>query len=289
LVPYTGAFPLELTLDHLGPIARTAADAALLLEVIAGPDGLDPRQPTEVAVPPYTELLTDDLKGLRIGIVAEGFGWAGISEADVDESVRQAARRLEQARAAVADGAGPLHGVGIGRWTRSGVEGISQRLINGNGMGTNWSGAYYSSMFEAFARGRKAHPQALPLTGKLFLLLGEYLREQYNGRYYAKGQNMARALRAAYDAALSDVDVLVMPATTIKAARIPPADISIVDYFARSSEMGQNVGQFDVTGHPAASVPCGMSEGRPVGMMLIGRHWEDATVLRVAHAFEQLS
>jgi amidase len=288
LVPYTGAFPLELTLDHLGPIARTAADAALLLEVIAGPDGLDPRQPTEVAVPPYTELLTDDLKGLRIGIVAEGFGWAGISEADVDESVRQAARRLEQARAEVADVSVPLHRVGIRIWTTIAVEGISQRLINGNGMGTNWSGAYYSSMFEAFARGRKAHPQALPLTGKLFLLLGEYLREQYNGRYYAKGQNMARALRAAYDAALSDVDVLVMPATTIKAARIPPADISIVDYFARSSEMGQNVGQFDVTGHPAASVPCGMSEGRPVGMMLIGRHWEDATVLRVAHAFEQL-
>jgi amidase len=288
LVPYTGAFPIELTLDHLGPIARSAADAALLLEVIAGRDGLDPRQPSVVPVPSFNELLTDDLRGLRIGIVAEGFGWQGISESDVDDMVRQAARRLTQAHAEVIDISVEMHRVGLHIWTMIGVEGISQLLIKGNGMGTNWSGAYYSGMFEAFARGRKAHPQALPLTGKLFLLLGEYLHEQYNGHYYAKGQNMARALRAAYDSALASVDVLVMPTTTIKAARLPPSDISIVDYFARSSEMGQNVAQFDVTGHPATSVPCGMADGRPVGMMLIGRHWEDATVLRVAHAFEQL-
>ncbi|HEX5689462.1 MAG TPA: amidase [Roseiflexaceae bacterium] len=288
LVPYTGAFPLELTLDHLGPIARTAADAALLLEAIAGRDELDPRQPAEVPTPPYTELLTEDLRGVRIGIVAEGFGWEGISEPDVDETVRQAARKLKAAHAEVVNVSVPLHRVGIRIWTTIAVEGISRLVIDGNGMGTGWSGAYYTSMFEAFARGRKANPQDLPLTGKLFVLLGDYLHEQYNGRFYAKGQNMARTLRAAYNAALADVDVLVMPTTTIKAAPLPPADISIEDYFARSSEMGQNVGQFDVTGHPAASIPCGKVDGLPVGMMLIGRHWEDATVLRVAHAFEQL-
>ena len=93
LVPYTGVFPIELTLDHTGPIARTAADAALLLEVIAGPDGLDPRQPPGLRTEAYTKSLTGDAKGLRIGIVNEGFGWPN-SEPDVEAMVREAAQRL---------------------------------------------------------------------------------------------------------------------------------------------------------------------------------------------------
>ena len=93
LVPYTGVFPIELTLDHTGPIARTAADAALLLEVIAGPDGLDPRQPPGLRTETYTKSLTGDAKGLRIGIVNEGFGWPN-SEPDVEAMVREAAQRL---------------------------------------------------------------------------------------------------------------------------------------------------------------------------------------------------
>src|SRR5919106_5562028 len=75
LVPYTGVFPIELTLDHTGPIARTAADCALLLEAIAGPDGLDPRQSGGVRTEPYSQKLTGDAKGVRIGVVKEGFGW----------------------------------------------------------------------------------------------------------------------------------------------------------------------------------------------------------------------
>jgi Asp-tRNA(Asn)/Glu-tRNA(Gln) amidotransferase A subunit family amidase len=75
LVPYTGVFPIELTLDHTGPIARTAGDAARLLEVLAGADGLDPRQPAGLRTEEYTKQLTGDARGLRIGIVKEGFGW----------------------------------------------------------------------------------------------------------------------------------------------------------------------------------------------------------------------
>ena len=74
LVPYTGVFPIELTLDHVGPIARSATDAALLLEVVAGPDGLDPRQRAGLVPTRYTSALTGDVRGLRIGIVTEGFG-----------------------------------------------------------------------------------------------------------------------------------------------------------------------------------------------------------------------
>src|SRR5207248_11297947 len=69
LVPYTGVFQIELTLDHTGPIGRSAAQVALLLEAIAGPDGLDPRQPPGLRVEAYTKQLTGDASGLRIGVV----------------------------------------------------------------------------------------------------------------------------------------------------------------------------------------------------------------------------
>src|SRR5207253_7649784 len=102
LVPYTGVFPIELTLDHTGPIGRSAADVALLLEAIAGPDGLDPRQPAGLRFEAYTKRLNGDAQGLRIGIVKEGFAWPN-SEADVDETVRQAAQRLSRAGATVTE------------------------------------------------------------------------------------------------------------------------------------------------------------------------------------------
>src|SRR5919109_3578150 len=100
LVPYTGIFPIELTLDHIGPMARTVADCALMLEAIAGPDGLDPRQ-IDVATQPYTNSLEIGAGGLRVGVLSEGFGIPGVSEPDVDAAVREAASVLERAGASV--------------------------------------------------------------------------------------------------------------------------------------------------------------------------------------------
>jgi len=119
-------------------------------------------------------------------------------------------------------------------------------------------------------------------------MLGQYMQDNYHGRYYAKAQNLARSLRAAYDAALQQADLLVMPTLPMKATPIPPPTASREEYVARALEMIPNTCPFDVTGHPALTVPCGTSSGLPVGMMLIGRHWEDGTVLRAGHAFEQM-
>ena len=86
---------------------------------------------------------------------------------------------------------------------------------------------------------------------------------------------------------LRHCDLLVMPTLPLKATRLPPADVSREEYVARAFEMVPNTSPFDVTGHPAMTVPCGMSEGLPVGMMLIGRRGEDTTVLRAADAFQR--
>jgi amidase len=154
-------------------------------------------------------------------------------------------------------------------------------------MATNWKGHYSTSLLDAYARGRLTRADDLSDTVKLVVLAGQYMQDNYHGRYYAKAQNIARTLVAAYDEALQDLDVLLMPTLPMKATLLPGPDASIEERVARALEMIPNTAPFDVTGHPAMNVPCAMSEGLPVGMMLIGRHWDDATVLRASRAFEE--
>ena len=160
-------------------------------------------------------------------------------------------------------------------------------MVLGNSMGTNWKGHYTTSLLDAYAHGRLTRPNDLSETVKMFTMFGCYMRDHYHGRYYAKAQNLVRSLTAAYDAAFRDCDLLVMPTIPLKATKIPPPNASREEYVTRALEMIPNTSPFDLTGHPAINVPCGMSEGLPVGMMLVGRNGEDATVLRAADAFER--
>jgi amidase len=285
LVPYTGVFPIELTLDHTGPMAATVADVALLLETLAGPDGLDPRQ-NGVQVTPYAQRLGEGARGLRVGVVQEGFGWPA-SETDVDEAVRDAARRLGDLGAEVSSISIPLHRDGIHIWNAVAVEGATMLMVAGNSMGTNWKGHYSVSLLDAYARGRLTRANDLSDTVKLVVLAGQYLQDRYHGRYYAKAQNLGRALTKAYDDALQSVDLLLMPTVPLKATPLPDPSAPRPEKIQRALEMIPNTCPFDVTGHPAMNVPCALSSGLPVGMMLVGRRWDDATVLRAAAAFEQ--
>jgi amidase len=261
---------------------------ALLLEAIAGEDGLDPRQ-KDVKTASYTKALANDMEGLRIGIVKEGFGWPGLSETDVDEMVEASARRFSEVGGRVSTISIPLHRDGIHIWNAIAVEGATMLMVYGNSMGTNWKGHYSVSLLDSYARGRLTRADDLSETVKLVILMGQYMQDHYHGRYYAKAQNLARILTKAYDDALQSVDLLVMPTLPLKATKIPPADASREESVARALEMIPNTSPFDVTGHPAMTLPCGLSSGLPVGMMLIGKKWDEATVLRAAHAFEQIS
>jgi amidase len=286
LVPYTGAFPIELTLDHLGPMAKSARDCARMLEVIAGPDGLDPRQSGHEAQG-YVQALEAGPDGLRVGIVTEGFGWPDTSEPDVDETVRAAAATLEGAGATVEEVSIPWHRDGLAIWNAIATEGATELMVKGNSMGTNWKGHYTTDLLDFYGRARIARANDYSQTVKLVALLGAYMSERYGYHYYAKGQNLGRVLTSKYDEALANYDVLLMPTTVLKAIKRPPADASFPEMVASALANLHNTAAFDVTGHPAISVPAGMSNGLPVGMMLIGKHYDDATVLRAAHAFEQ--
>jgi amidase len=284
LVPYTGVMPIELTLDHTGPITSNVADNALFLEVLAGPDGLDPRQ-MNITTAPYTQTLNGGAKGLRIGVVREGFGHPN-SEQDVDALVKKAAENFRKLGAVVQDVSIPMHLAGGAIWSAIAHEGATVQMMHGNGFGFNWKGLYVTSLMRAHDAWR-TRADSLSDTLKVTIMMGQYMLEKHRGNYYAKAQNLSRRLRAAYDDALASCDLLLMPTLPLKATRLPGPDAPLAEVLQRAFEMLGNTAPFDVTGHPAMSIPCGMSEGLPAGMMLIGKHCDEATIYRAAHAFEK--
>ena len=285
LVPYTGVMPIENTIDHTGPMTGTVADNALLLEVIAGADGLDPRQYAP-EVDTYTAALNRGVSGVRVALVKEGFGH-GNSEPDVDDKVRAAAESLRGLGATVDEISIPMHASGTAIWTPIALEGLTNQMMRGNGFGTGWEGLYTTSLLDYHANWR-SRADELSDSLKISMFVGEYFLKHYRGHYYAKAQNLSRKLRAAYDGMLGAYDLLAMPTTPMKATPLPPPDAPLALYIQRAFEMLNNTAPFDVTGHPAMSVPCAMTDGLPVGMMLVAKHYDESTIYRAAHAFEQL-
>jgi len=284
LVPYTGIMPIEIFVDHTGPMTATVADNALLLEAIAGDDGYDPR----IKAPkmhPYSTMLDGGVRGTRIAIVTEGFKQPN-GEKVVNEKVYNAARRLQELGAKVDEVSIPMHTVGPAIWTPIGVEGLTQTMMWGDGYGLSRSDLYSVSLMD-FHRNWRHRANELSETTKLFLMLGTYILNQHGSRYYGKAMNIARRLTAAYDRVLTDHDLLLMPTTPMKATPLPGRQASREEYIQRALEMIGNTAPFDVTHHPAMSVPCGMVDGLPVGMMLVGKHFDEPTIYRAAQAFEK--
>ncbi|MFT4263668.1 MAG: amidase [Nocardioides sp.] len=285
LVPYTGGFPIEQSIDHLGPITRTVADAALMLTVLAGTDGLDPRQPSAIAPIDYLAALQEPATGLRIGVVTEGFGLAN-SEPEVDACVRAAVATLEAAGLVAEEVSIPWHRHGAAIWDVISVEGATWQMVEGNGYGMNWKGYYDPELIAHYGRQWREDPSAFSETVKLVALGGTYALQTAYGKHYAMARALETSLREAYDEALGSYDVLVMPTLPIRASVIPDADALVADVLGRALEMVANTCPFDVTGHPACSVPAGLADGLPVGLMIVGSMFDDTTVLRVAQALE---
>lgn len=283
LVPYTGVMPVEMTLDHAGVMSGDVATNARVLAVIAGEDGLDPRQQNLPADRDYAAGLDAGARGLRIAIVPEGFGWAN-SETDVDQAVRAAAARLSDLGARVDEVSIPLHRKGHAIWTPIATEGTVAQM-EGLNYGSNWKGLYVTGLMRAQSDWRD-HAADFPDDVKSVLLAAHYFRGQYHGQTYGKAQNLVRRLKAAYLAVLADYDMLLMPTVPLKAPKLPAADCGPTEWVGRALEMNANTAPFNATGLPAISLPCGCAEGLPVGMMLIGRDHAEAMLYRAAAAYE---
>jgi len=247
-------------------------------------DGMDGRQ-RDVRTQPYTEMVKEDIQGLRIGVVEEGFGLPE-SHPGTDRAVREAVQQLRALGAVVESVSVPWHRHGFAVWSAVANEGCYHTLYGGFGAGHLTQGAYPLGLMTALS-GLHARANEMPHTLKIGMVLGAYMHQQYQGRFYAKGQNLRRQLRQAYDQALQDFDLLLMPTTPFPTMKIPADDAPVADIIAHSWTMLANTSPFDMTGHPAISVPCGETDDKPVGLMLVGRHFEDGTVLRAAAAYER--
>ena len=283
LVPYTGIMPIELTIDHTGPITATVEDNALLLEVLAGPDGLDPRQ-YGAKSKPYRDVLGHGVSGLRIGVVEEGFGHPQ-SMAASDAVVRAAAERFKGLGAVVETVSVPMHRPGSAIWLAVAAEGATVQMMQGNGFGFNWQGLYVTSLLDFHANWRDRADE-LSDSLKNTMLLGHYMVSRHRGHYYAKAQNLVRRLRAAYDTTLAQYDLLLMPTLPMTATPLPKPHAPVSEIIQRAFEILPNTAPFDCTHHPAMSLPCGKVDGLPVGMMLVGKLYDEETIYRAAAAFE---
>ena len=284
LVPYTGIMAVEATVDHCGPMTADVAGNALLLEVIAGADGLDPRQ-REVRTARYTKALGKEVRGLKVAVVKEGFEQVN-AEDDVNRLVRAGARKLARLGMQVEEVSIPWHLLGLPIWSPIVNEGLALNALSMNGTLVNYSGLQMASAGAAFSRWRN-EADDLADTFKVIAMFGTHALRAGGGRYYAKAQNLVRRLRAAYDAVLAEYDLLLMPTMPLKARPIPGPEAGLREIAESAFLYIANCCSFNLTGHPAMSLPCGKAEDIPVGMMLIGRQWQETTLYRAAYAFEQ--
>jgi amidase len=226
LVPYTGIMPIEITVDHTGPMTDNVEDNALMLEVIAGNDGLDPRQ-QNIKTQKYTKFLKGEngIKNLKIAIVKEGFQQDGFEE-DVNNGVRKALDLLKGLGAVVEEVSIPFHLNASAILAPIYFEGGTQTMMYGDGYGVSRPDLYATSMMD-FHRNWRSRANELPETVKLVTLIGTYINKYHGNRYYGKATNLTRLLRGAYDKVLDNFHLLAMPTTAAKAQPIPSKNAGI--------------------------------------------------------------
>ncbi len=287
LVSFRGVSQLGHSFDHVGPMAQTVEDTARTLQAIAGADPKDPRQ-GEVPVGDYLGAIGEDIDGMQIGVVREAFEFDGGEEA-VNDAVRDAVTELEELGATAEEISIPWHVDGFFIWLAVENE-EAAAMFNSDGTGYFVDGYYDTDYAAAFGKARRSQADEFAPTVKLKFILGEYTKQKYHGRYHGKASNLRPALTAAYDEKLDEFDVLVMPTTPMTAFKLEE-DVGRKEAVNRAQGKEgrtRNTMPFDMTGHPAISVPCGRNEtGLPIGMMIVGSHFDEETVLAVSHAFEE--
>ena len=286
LVPYTGIYPIEWTIDHVGPVARNMSDLATFLTVIAGPDGNDPRQPKAPSGIDYAEGIEDGIEGLSVGVVSEGFGWENLSDPVSDSIVEASASRLADLGATVETFSMPEHRDALHIWNVIATDGAMWQMIRGNGYGMNYRGLFDPEQIEHTKRGWESKAHLVSQTLKFVILCAEYMADRTGGGAYARASNVRPQINAAVDRALQKYDVLCYPTLPFAAKAIPSSDAPVDEYVARALEMIPNTSVSNVTGNPDLTIPVAGGQGMPVGMSIVGKQWDEATLLRVGRAYE---
>ncbi len=273
-----GLIAFASSLDQIGPLTRTVEDAALVLSVIAGQDPLDSTS-APVDVPGYLALLGEDLRGLRVGVPAEYFVEG--TEPGVEAAVREGIAQLERLGAELVDVSLPSTGYALSTYYIIAPAEVSSNLSRYDGVKYGYRSTDGEDLIETYLSTRD---QGFGAEVKRRIMVGTYaLSSGYYDAYYLKAQKVRTLIKAEFDAAFERCDVIASPTSPSVAFKIgsrtaDPLAMYLSDVFTIPASMA---------GIPAVSVPCGFSDGLPVGMQLIGRAFDEATILRAAHAYER--
>ena len=273
-VSRSGLLAMASSLDQIGPLTKNVEDAALMLQAIQGADPMDQTTSFEK---PFVPAWKEKLTGVRIGLPREAWG-EGMSQG-VRDRVTEAVKVMESLGATVTEVDLPYVDEALAVYYVLMPCEVSTNLSRFDGMrfGARKEGL---SLLETYLQSRA---EGLGAEVRRRILLGTYaLSRGYYEAYYVKAKKVQTLIRRAYDAALNDVDVLLTPTAPTIAFKLgektkDPLAMYLEDIFT----VGVNV-----AGLPAVSVPCGESEGLPVGLHLTGRAFDEATLLAVARAYE---
>jgi aspartyl-tRNA(Asn)/glutamyl-tRNA(Gln) amidotransferase subunit A len=275
-----GLVAFASSLDQIGPITKDVTDAAILLEVIAGHD---PRDSTsaDVPVPDYLKSLRKkDVKKMRLGVPVEYFG-EGLDE-DVGTAVRAGIEELKNLGAEVKDITLPATDAAVAAYYVIATAEASSNLARYDGVKYGLRAKEAKDLLDMYMKTRE---EGFGTEVKRRIMLGTYvLSAGYYDAYYGKAQAVRTLIKQDFDAAFEEVDFIVTPVTPTPAFKFgeksnDPLQMYLSDIFTISANLA---------GLPAIAVPCGFSRGGlPIGMQLIGRAFEEATLLRAAHAYEQ--
>ena len=277
LVSRYGLIAFASSLDQIGPVGRTVMDCALALNAIAGHD---PRDATSVHQEPkdYAASLGQDIKGLRLGVPEEYFvdGMEPGSRKAVDEAISA----LEGLGASVRPVSLPTTRYALACYYIIAPSECSANLARYDGVKYGYSYQDTNNMWEALEKTRE-YGFGPEVTRRV--MLGTYaLSSGYYDAYYLKAQQARTLIRQDFDRVFQDVDALVTPTSPVTAFKIgeksgDPVQMYLIDVCTLP---------VNIAGLPGLSVPCGFSDGLPVGLQLIGPHFSEETLLRTAHAYE---
>jgi aspartyl-tRNA(Asn)/glutamyl-tRNA(Gln) amidotransferase subunit A len=273
-----GIVAFASSMDQVGPMTKDVKDCALMLEATAGYDPADSTS-ADRPVPPYSTSLSRDIKGLRLGIPKEYFV-SGI-QPEVEQAVRNAARQLEKNGAVIDEISLPHTDYAVAVYYIVATAEASSNLARYDGMryghrvhGKDLAETYLLSRAEGFGSEVKRR-----------IMLGTYaLSAGYYDAYYLKAQKVRTLIKRDFDEAFKTCDAIITPTAPTTAFKIgektaDPLQMYLSDIFTIS---------VNLAGLPALSLPCGFdSQGLPIGMQIVGKHFDESTLLGVAYAYEQ--
>jgi aspartyl-tRNA(Asn)/glutamyl-tRNA(Gln) amidotransferase subunit A len=275
-----GLVAFASSLDQIGPITKDVTDAAFLLGAIAGHDPMDSTS-ADVPVPDYLKALRKkDLKKLKVGVPLEFFS-EGL-DPDVEHSVRAAIEELKNLGGEIKEIHLPRTDAAVATYYVLATAEASSNLARFDGVKFGLRAKETKDLLDLYVKTRQ---EGFGPEVKRRIMLGTYaLSAGYYDAYYGKAQAVRTLIRQDFDVAFKDVDLIVTPVTPTPAFKLgekseDPLQMYLSDIYTIS---------VNLAGLPAISVPCGFSQtGLPIGLQLIGRAFEEETILRAAHAYEQ--